>query len=187
MADGEGRPLDASVVRRFEALALPQADAAYNLALRLTRQAEAAEDVVHDAFLRALTGFERFRGGDGRAWLLRIVRNRAFDWLREQKLKRAVPLGGDDMDDPDWDISDPDQQTPEEVLMRKGTAAGVHAVLNALPPRLREVLVLREMEELSYREIAEITEAPIGTVMSRLARARSLAAERLVAMREARR
>jgi RNA polymerase sigma-70 factor (ECF subfamily) len=137
--------------------------------------------VVHDAFLRAMTGFAQFRGGDPRAWLLRIVRNRAFDWLREVRLKRAAPLGGDDPDDPDWDVGDPDQPTPEEALMRKGTAAGVHAVLDGLPPRLREVLVLREMEELSYREIAEITEAPIGTVMSRLARARALAAERLLA------
>jgi RNA polymerase sigma factor (sigma-70 family) len=185
MADGGQRPLDASTVRRFEALALPQADAAYNLALRLTRQAEAAEDVVHDAFLRAMTGFERFRGGDARAWILRIVRNRAFDWLRERKLKQTAPLGGDDPDDPDWDFHDPDQESPEQALVRKGQAASVHAMLDALPPRLREVLVLREMEELSYREIAEITEAPIGTVMSRLARARTMAAERFQATQEA--
>jgi RNA polymerase sigma-70 factor (ECF subfamily) len=184
MADGGQGPLDASTVRRFEALALPHADAAYNLALRLTRQAEAAEDVVHDAYLRALTGFDRFRGGDGRAWILRIVRNRAFDWLRERKLKRTLQLVGDDPDDPDWDVHDPDQETPEQSLVRKGEAAGVRAVLDALPPRLREVLVLREMEDLSYREIAEITDAPIGSVMSRLARARALAAVALGRMRE---
>jgi RNA polymerase sigma-70 factor (ECF subfamily) len=183
MADGGQRPLDASTVRRFEALALPHADAAFNLAFRLTRHSEAAEDIVHDAYLRALQGLDQFRGGDPRAWILRIVRNRAFDWLRERKLKQTAPLGGADPDDPDWDFHDPDQVTPEEALVREGEAAGVRAVLDALPPRLREVLVLREMEDLSYREIAEITQAPIGTVMSRLARARALAAERLQADR----
>src|SRR5271154_4666958 len=87
LTGGQG---DAAAARRFEALALPHADAAYNLALRLTREAATAEDVVHDAFLRALAGIGDFRGGDARAWLLTIVRNRAYDWLRERQRRRTV-------------------------------------------------------------------------------------------------
>ncbi|HEY2662247.1 MAG TPA: sigma-70 family RNA polymerase sigma factor [Caulobacteraceae bacterium] len=176
-ADGPARRPDAATARRFEALALPHTDAAYNLALRLTRQAEAAEDVTHDAFLRALTGFDSYRGGEARAWILTIVRHCAYDWLREQKRKSTMPLTLVVSDDPDhelsWEPHDPDQETPEQALIRKGEAAGLHALIDALPPRLREVLVLREMEDLSYRQIAEVTAAPIGSVMSRLARART--------------
>lgn len=163
----------ATDLARFEAIALPHTDAAYNLALRLTRQAEAAEDVVHDAYLSALTGFGAYRGGEARAWILTIVRRKAYDWLRERQ--RTAPLdvlAGDDEDGLIFDPPDPNQETPEQALIRKGEAAGLHAAIDALPPRLREVLVLREMEELSYRQIAEITAAPIGSVMSRLARAR---------------
>jgi RNA polymerase sigma factor (sigma-70 family) len=168
---------DRATVRRFEALVLPHTDAAYNLALRLTREPEAAEDIVHDAFLRALGGFAGYHGGDPRAWILTIVRNRAFDWLRERKRRATVSMtssvvheSGDELD---FDPPDPDQETPEEALIRKGEAAGLHALIGALPPVLREALVLREMEELSYRQIAEITAVPIGSVMSRLSRARA--------------
>ena len=164
-------------MRRFEALILPHADAAYNLALRLTRQGHAAEDVVHDAYVRALTGFDGFRGGDARAWILTIVRRRAFDWLSARRREGLQALRPDAPDDPDQDFdiepSDPDQENPEQILIRHGEAAALHAHIDALPPRLREVLVLREMEELSYRDIAQITDAPIGSVMSRLARARA--------------
>lgn len=171
--------LVSSSAQRFEALVLPHTDAAYNLALRLTRSPEAAEDVTHDAFLRALAAVDGYRGGDARAWLLSIVRNRAFDWLRERRRKATVSLvSSDDPDaDVEWEFADPDQETPEQALMRKGEAAGLASLVDALPPRLREVLVLREVEDLSYREIAEVTGAPIGTVMSRLARARALAGE----------
>ena len=186
---GTQRP-DASQVRRFEALALPHTDAAYNLALRLTRQAEAAEDVVHDAFLSALTGLDGFRGGEARAWLLRIVRNRAYDWLRERKRKATSALILVVPDDPDqdreFDFHDPDQESPEDALVRKGEAASLWAMIDTLPPRLREVLVLREMEEMSYREIAEVTDAPIGSVMSRLARARDQLGEAMRRLRDQR-
>jgi RNA polymerase sigma-70 factor (ECF subfamily) len=164
-ANGGPAGPDRATVRRFEALVLPHTDAAYNLALRLTRDPEAAEDIVHDAFLRALGGFAGYHGGDARAWILAIVRNRAFDWLRERKRRPDDEL--------DFDPPDPDQETPEEALIRKGEAAGLHALIGALPPVLREALVLREMEELSYRQIAEITAVPIGSVMSRLSRARA--------------
>jgi len=164
-------------MRRFEALVLPHADAAYNLATRLTRRAEAAEDVVHDAYVRALGGFAGFRGGDARAWILTIVRRRAYDWLNQRRDERLAPLTLSVADDPGQDAEiepyDPEQESPEQILIRKGEAAAVHVLINALPPRLREVLVLREMEDLSYREIARITDSPIGSVMSRLARARA--------------
>ena len=161
-------------VRRFEAAILPHTDAAYNLALRLTRQSEAAEDIVHDAFLRALAGFAAWRGGDGRAWILTIVRHRAYDWLGERRRQATLPLtGGLEDDDEQMDISDPEQESPEQALIRKSEGATLEAMIDALPPKLREVLVLREMDELSYRQIAEITSAPIGSVMSRLARARA--------------
>jgi RNA polymerase sigma-70 factor (ECF subfamily) len=167
---------EAERMRRFQAQVLPHADAAYNLALRLTRRPETAEDLVHDAFVSALGGFEAYRGGDARAWILAIVRNRAFDWLREARRKATLPLGpasDDPDDDGDWEPPDPGQETPEAALIRKGEAEGLRRLIDALPPRLREVLVLREIEELSYRQIAEITDAPIGSVMSRLARARA--------------
>lgn len=157
---------------------LPHADAAYNLALRLTREPAGAEDVTHDAFVRALAGLDGFRGGESRAWVLRIVRNRAFDWMRERRRRASAPLGGPD--DPDaedgLELADLDQESAEQALIRKGDAASLRRIIDALPPRLREVLVLREMEDLSYRQIAEVTEAPIGSVMSRLARARALVA-----------
>ena len=175
-----GGGLTPDQARRFRDVVLAHADAAYNLALRLCRRADIAEDIVNDAYVRALGGFTDFRGGDGRSWILTIVRNRFYDWLREQRLKATVPLAraSDDADgDQDWDIPDLDQETPEEALARKGEAGALHALIDRLPPRLREVLILREMEELSYREIAEITSAPIGSVMSRLSRAREALAE----------
>jgi RNA polymerase sigma factor (sigma-70 family) len=173
-------PLSPEQTRRFREVVLVHADAAYNLALRLSRQPEVAEDIVNDAYVRALGGFANYRGGDGRSWILTIVRNRFYDWLREQRLKATVPLSrpaNDADDDEDWDFPDTEQDDPEEALAKKSQAGALHALINRLPPRLREVIILREMEELSYREIAAITESPIGSVMSRLARARGALAE----------
>ena len=159
---------------RFEDVAMPHAGAAYNLAYRLSRRPDVAEDIVHDAFVRALAAFDGYRGGDGRAWILTIVRNRFYDWAREQRLKATTTLAGQTEDDEDWDYADPDQETPEETLMRKTDAQGLRQLIDRLPPKLREVLILREMEELSYRQIADITGSPIGSVMSRLSRARTV-------------
>jgi RNA polymerase sigma factor (sigma-70 family) len=177
---------DLDAGRRFQALALPHADAAYNLAMRLARTPEAAEDIVQDAYVRALSGFANFRGGDARSWILTIVRNRFYDWARERKLKATAPLAvvGDGGED-DFDYWDPDQETPEDSLVRKDEATRVRNLIDGLPPRLREVIVLKEMEDLSYRQIAEITGAPIGTVMSRLSRARALLTESWKARGEA--
>lgn len=166
--------------RRFRDVVLVHSDAAYNLALRLSRRPDLAEDIVHDAYVRALNGFANYRGGDGRSWILTIVRNRFYDWLREQRLKATLPLtrpANDADDEEDWDVPDLEQDNPEQALARKGEAGALHALIDRLPPRLREVIVLREMEELSYREIAAVTESPIGSVMSRLARARAALAE----------
>lgn len=154
---------------------MTHADAAYNLALRLSRRPDVAEDIVGDAYVRALASFAQFRGGDGRSWILTIVRNRYYDWFREQRRRATVPMGrslGDGDDEEDWDPPDLEQDTPEETLAKTSEASALHALIDRLSPRLREVLVLREMEELSYREIAEITGSPIGSVMSRLSRAR---------------
>jgi RNA polymerase sigma factor (sigma-70 family) len=166
--------------RRFRELALPQLDAAYNLARHLARDADVAEDIVQDAYLRALRGFDGFRGGDPRAWILQIVRNRVYDWARERRLDRTVPLPtgpDDDEDGAGSDLPDPDGATPEQALAGADEAAAVQALVARLPEPFREALVLREMEELSYREIAQVTGAPIGTVMSRLARARQMFGE----------
>jgi len=165
--------------RRFRDLMLPQLDAAYNLARHLTRDAAAAEDIVQDAYLRALRGFDGYRGGDARAWILRIVRNRFSDWVRDRRLDPTVPLPDGGADDPDGghagpELWDPDQATPEQALAGADEAAAVQMLVARLPAPFREVLVLREMEEMSYQQIAEVIGTPIGTVMSRLARARRM-------------
>ena len=161
---------------RFEAVVLPHLDAAYNLARWLTRDDHAAEDVVQEAYLRALKFFGSFRGGDGRAWILAIVRNACFDWL---KLRRAEDLHDrfeEDIHSPDIDRSAEHAGSavanPETSAARNATAERIGDALESLPAEYREALVLRELEGLSYKEIASIAEVPIGTVMSRLARAR---------------
>ena len=174
-------PLSPDEARRFREAVLAHADAAYNLALRLARRDDVAEDIVQDAFVRALAAFRGYRGGDGRSWILTIVRNRFYDWVREQRLKATAPLARPandaDDDEADWDPPDLEQDSPEQALAKKGEAGALHAMIDSLPARWREVLILREMEELSYREIAAVTASPIGSVMSRLARARQALAE----------
>jgi len=161
--------------RRFRDVVMPHADAAYNLALRLSRRPDVAEDIVNDAYVRAINGFSHYRGGDGRSWILTIVRNRFYGWFRGERLRATVPLTRPPDDqgvEKDWDVPDVEQDTPEETLEKKDEASALHGLIDRLPPRLREVLVLREVEDLSYRQIAEITGTPMGSVMSRLSRAR---------------
>ena len=146
---------------RFALVVLPHRDAAYNLARWMTRDPTLAQDVVQDALVRALARFATFRDGNARAWLLQIVRRVAFDVLRARTSPEEL--------DPDMPDPAPD---PEAALARLQGTETVDRALAALPLHLRECLVLRELEELSYREIATVLEVPVGTVMSRLWRAR---------------
>jgi RNA polymerase sigma-70 factor, ECF subfamily len=154
--------------RRFEAQALPHLDAAYNLARWLSRSPADADDIVQDAMLRAFRAFDGFRGGDARAWLLAIVRN---CWL---SAGRAKQRRGHTVLEVSVADAGPD---PEERAIQAGHTRRLEAMIARLPDDFREVLVLREIQDMSYREIAEITGAPIGTVMSRLARARTMLRE----------
>lgn len=152
----------------FARLALPHLDAAYALARWLVRDPAAAEDVVQDAMLRALTYFASFRGDNPRAWLLQIVRNTAYSRLTLHRDTREEPLDPDGRHE-HLTGSEPD---PEAVLARRESVSQLHRALEALPIELRECVVLRELEEMSYRDIARITGVPVGTVMSRLFRGR---------------
>jgi RNA polymerase sigma-70 factor (ECF subfamily) len=161
---------------RFAAAVLPHLDAAYNLARWLVRDAHDAQDVVQDALVRALRHFDGFRGGDPRPWLLAIVRNAAFAWLGARRPGEVeVP---DDELDAALAVGAPPSD-PESLAIRRAERREIDAAIAALPIAFREALVLRELEELSYRDIARITDVPIGTVMSRLSRARHLLATAL--------
>ncbi|HEX3363666.1 sigma-70 family RNA polymerase sigma factor [Phenylobacterium sp.] len=179
-----GRAAEAEQTRQFRELVLPHLDSAYNFARYLTRDADAAEDVVQDAFLRAFRAFPDYRGGAPKAWLFAIVRNCFLNSTRARKSSANVLVEECELSDAQSlalaNISDPDQETPEEDLIRQRDATALRAVIENLPEPFRETLVLRELEELSYREIAALTSAPIGTVMSRLARARQMLCDMLL-------
>ncbi len=166
MRDDDGR-------RQFELLALPHLDAAYNLARWLTGDPTDASDVVQEAYLRAFRYFDAYRGGNMRVWLLTIVRNSFSTWVRQNRSARLVfspdSPAADDAEEPMWATPPHD---PEAELIARIDAATLNRLMARLPAEHREVLVLRELEDLSYGEIATVTGAPIGTVMSRLARAR---------------
>ena len=152
----------------FEQAVLPHLDAAYNLARWLTRNEQDAEDVVQETYLRAFRFFAGFRGGDARAWLMKIVRNTCYTWLHANR-----PL--QDATEFDENLFPPDSRAlnPEEVVLQNDSGTLVRKALEKLAPNYREVLVLRELERMSYKEIADITGMPAGTVMSSLSRARS--------------
>jgi RNA polymerase sigma factor (sigma-70 family) len=155
-------------------------DAAYNLARWLVRDQTEAEDAVQEAYLRAIRHFATFRGGDGRAWLLAIVRNTCYDRLKQ----RGASAQTTDFDEA---VHSCGQQTanPETGLLKAERKELLRRSLARLPAEYREVLVLRELEQFSYREIADIASIPVGTVMSRLSRARQQLQETLLASREA--
>ena len=175
--DREGASFSLEVLRvapeEFERLILPHLDAAYNLARWLMRNRDGAEDVVQDAMLRAQRYFPSFRGRNERAWLLQIVRNTAYASIKATTDRRVVPLDNDEESEAAQVFADPGDD-PETALMREQDRRTMNDLLGALPIELRECIVLRELEDLSYAEIARITEIPIGTVMSRLWRARRL-------------
>ena len=158
----------------FEQVMLPHLDAAYNLARWLVRDPSIAEDVVQDAYERAWKYFAAFSGGSARAWLLQIVRNAAYATLNAERRRMEVSLSGTCADDEggvDTDIPD-SSPGPEATLVQQQNVAALDNALNALSVAWRECLILREVEALSYKEMARIMDVPIGTVMSRLARAR---------------
>jgi RNA polymerase sigma-70 factor, ECF subfamily len=159
----------------FERVVLPHLDAAYNLARWLLRDRETAEDVLQEAMVRALTYFASFKGVNPRAWLLQIVRNTAYGSMALNRGVETVPIAEESDATVAVELVSGDDN-PEVVLMRTRESRQVRALIAALPVELRETLVLREFEEFSYKEIAEATQTPIGTVMSRLWRARQLLA-----------
>ena len=155
---------------RFERLLMPHLGAAYDLARWLTRNDDDARDVVQEAYLRAVKSFERYRGGDARVWLLTIVRNACHTWL-ERKRGFPAPVGSPS-DDPIAEIAGDPALEPEAQVIRAVDRKLLREALDDLPAEFREALVLRELEGLSYKEIADVADVPLGTVMSRLARAR---------------
>lgn len=150
----------------FDEAVLPHLDAAYNLARWLTRNDQDAEDVVQEASLRAFKYWKGFSGRDCRSWLLAIVRNTFYSSLRQRAVQPELTADGkvDDVEE--------DNPNPEKVLLQNADREMLLAALEDLPVEFREAIVLREMEGLSYKEISDISDVPIGTVMSRLARAR---------------
>jgi RNA polymerase sigma-70 factor (ECF subfamily) len=156
--DGEDRA-------RFEAVVLPHLDAAFNLARWLLRSRSDAEDVAQEALLRAFRAFATYRAGNARAWLLQIVRNTCFTWLQQNR--RA-----EQFTEFDETTMPQESENPETLAIASSNREQLARVLEELPAGFREILVLRELEGCSYKEIAEITSRPIGTVMSALARAR---------------
>jgi RNA polymerase sigma-70 factor (ECF subfamily) len=145
---------------------LPHLDAAYNLARWLTRNDAAAQDVVQESFLRAFRFHDGFRGSDGRAWLLAIVRNTCFTWLQQNRTEQTASFD-EELHSPESELS-----SPSEALQQSEDREAVRRAVEELPAEYREAIVLRELEGLSYKQIAAVAGIPIGTVMSRLARAR---------------
>jgi len=196
---GRFAPDGASLGQGFEELFLPYLDAAYSLARFLARDPVAADDIVQESFLRAFRSFGTYRGGDAKSWLLAIVRNCSFDWSKSSRRAAGLPVGPDAaasgakepslsarvsdnsvgeslerwIPNPD-ELGDCTQDGPETAVLRQSEIEEVRAMIRRLPEPFRETLVLRELEELSYKQIAEVTGVPVGTVMSRLARARQM-------------
>lgn len=146
---------------------MPHLDAAYNLARWLTHSEHDAQDVVQDAFLRAFKFFGGFHGGNSRSWLLSIVRNTTYTWLQKNRKQELATV----FDEEKHDIEDT-SANPEVLLFKNSDHQEVMRALEQLPVEFREIMVLRELEGMSYKEISEMADIPIGTVMSRLARAR---------------
>jgi RNA polymerase sigma-70 factor (ECF subfamily) len=157
--------LDSQDQARFEILVLPHLDAAFNLARWLLRSGADAEDAAQEAMLRSYRFFHGFRGGDVRAWLLHIVRNTCYTWIEKNRRVKAMTEFHEE-------LHGPPSPTPEALAIAGDNREQLTHALESLPPHYREVIVLRELEGCSYKEIAAITSIPLGTVMSTLSRAR---------------
>lgn len=163
--------------QQFASQMLPYLDDAYNFARYLSRDPDAAQDIVQEAYLRAYRGFSGYRGGDAKAWLLTIVRNTFHTWYRRRRAERQVERPFGDVEAGRAESGDAfhaadDADTPEGALLRASESRAVRRIIAGLPAEMREVVVLRDLENLSYRQIATVLGVPMGTVMSRLARAR---------------
>jgi RNA polymerase sigma-70 factor, ECF subfamily len=163
----------------FEQAILPHMDAAYNLARWLARNEQDAQDVVQEAYLRAFRFFDGYRGGSSRAWLLKIVRNTFYTWAQKNRMQQLLePF------DEKIHAVETDDTNPETALVKKADSQLVRQAMEDLPIEFREALVMRELEGMSYKEIADIAGIPLGTVMSRLARGRKELQKRLMEMME---
>ena len=161
---------------QFEQIVLSHLDAAYNLARWLTRDEHDAQDVVQEACLRAYQYFGGFRGGDSRAWLLTIVRHTCYTWLKKNHSPETLSF--------DEELNESEYEPgPEEQLLDRVDQLQLRRALEELPLEFREVIILRELEEMSYKEIAQVAGIPLGTVMSRLARARKQLQQRLTGLK----
>lgn len=158
--------MELSTQQRFERTMLPHLDAAYVLARFLVRDPHDAEDLVHDAYLRALRHFESFRGGNGRGWLLTIVRRTCYTWLSR---RRSLPQVTSYLDD---EHGIDDGPGPDTLAVQQAQRDQLLQAVERLPVEFREAVVLRDLQGLSYQEVAEVLDVPLGTVMSRLARGR---------------
>jgi RNA polymerase sigma factor (sigma-70 family) len=171
-AASSSRPSEAP---RFRELIAPHIDAAYSLSRYLARDAAAAEDIAQDALLKAFRNIDSLRGGDVKPWLMTIVRNTYFDWRRRDN--------GRTVTGPAADVAiaeaPADDASAEDDLIRQGDVAALRRAIETIPEPFREALVLRDLEEMSYRDVAETTGVPMGTVMSRIARARRMLGERM--------
>ena len=173
-----GSPL-ATDAPDFRRLILPHLDGAYDLARYLTRDPVLSEDVVQDAVLRAFRAFEQFRGASPRAWFFAIVRN--CSRTAQDRGRAGLSLVPSEVADTDTAAEQPDPApNPEEETARRSDVERVRAAIESIPEPFREAVVLRDLEELSYAEIAEVTSVPVGTVMSRLSRGRALLAKQLL-------
>jgi len=162
----------------FEQVVLPHLDAAYNLARSLVRNPHDAEDIVQESYLRAFKFFGSYQGGDARGWVLKIVRNTSYSFLEKHR-----PAGLSEEFNEEVHTTGTDQPDAEALVLQAADSRAVREALDQLPLNFREVLILRELEGMSYKEIADVTGVPIGTVMSGLARGRGQLRERLLRSR----
>jgi RNA polymerase sigma factor (sigma-70 family) len=171
-------------IRRFEDVVLPHLSAAYNLARWLTRNDHDAEDVVQEAYLRAFKFFGSFRGDQGRVWLLGIVRNTCYTWWQQNRKQMLNTPFDEESRDLEAQHGAVPENDPAALAARADDWKMLAGALEKLPVEFREVIVLRELEDLSYKEIADIAEIPIGTVMSRLSRARRMLLSQLTQLEQ---
>ncbi len=173
---------DSTQRAQFERVVLPHLDAAYNLARWLTRNDHDAEDVTQEACIRAFRFFDRFHGGNSRTWLLTIVRHTCYSWLEKHRAEKSTMMFDEQLHSPGGNDAGGGatlSATPETLLLQNANLRQLGQCLEALPLEFREAVILRELEGLSYKEISAITEVPVGTVMSRLARGRNLLQQQL--------